>query len=108
MIWLTDGQTEPYDLAYGAYGVDGLDQRRWDPAGTEPLPQVIENRFSVACEQVKNRNITVWVIAFGTGLTDLMTECAGPGRSFEASNAEQLNDAFEAIARAMSELRING
>lgn len=108
MIWLTDGQTEPYDLAYGVYGVDGLDQRRWDPdSSSETLPQVIENRFGVACEQVKNRNVTVWVVAFGTGLTDLMTECAGPGRSFQASNAEQLNDAFEAIARAMSELRIS-
>ncbi len=108
MIWLTDGQTEPYDLAYGAYGIDGLDQRRWDPATQDinPLSAVVENRFAVACQQVKNRNITVWVVAFGTGLTDLMTECAGPGRSFQASNAEQLNDAFEAIARAMSELRI--
>nr|WP_305958713.1 TadE/TadG family type IV pilus assembly protein [Aurantiacibacter sp. 219JJ12-13]MDP5262076.1 pilus assembly protein [Aurantiacibacter sp. 219JJ12-13] len=107
MIWLTDGQTEPYDLAYGVYGVDGLDQRRWDPGSSgETLSQVVEKRFGVACEQVKNRNITVWVIAFGTGLTDLMTQCAGPGRSFEASNAEQLNDAFETIAKAMSELRI--
>ena len=107
MIWLTDGETEPYDLAYGAYGVDGLDQRRWSPASAYSLTQVIENRFSVACQQVKNRNVTVWVVAFGTGLTDLMTRCAGPGRSFEASNAEQLNEAFEAIARAMSELRID-
>lgn len=109
MIWLTDGQTEPYDLAYGAYGIDGLDQRRWDPAtrDTNPLSSLVENRFGVACEQVKNRNITVWVVAFGTGLTDLMTECAGPGRSFEASNADELNNAFEAIARAMSELRIS-
>jgi hypothetical protein len=106
MIWLTDGQTEPFDLAYGVYGVDGLDQRRWAPDSSFTLTEVVENRFSVACEQVKNRNITVWVVAFGTGLTDLMTECAGPGRAFQASNADQLNDAFEAIARAMSELRI--
>ena len=69
MIWLTDGQTEPYDLAYGVYGIDGLDQRRWDPTtrSTNPLNSLIENRFAVACEQVKNRNITVWVVAFGTG-----------------------------------------
>lgn len=109
MIWLTDGQTEPYDLSYGVYGVDGLDRRRWNPE-TSPftLTQVVENRFGVACEQVKNRNITVWVIAFGTGLNDLMTECAGPGRAFQASNADQLNEAFEAISRAMSELRITG
>ena len=28
LIFLTDGQTEPYDLAYGAYGIEGLDRRR--------------------------------------------------------------------------------
>ena len=109
LIWMTDGQTEPYDLAYGVYGVDALDQRRWDgDSSAEELSSVIENRFAVACDQVKNRNVTVWVVAFGTGLTDLMTECAGPGRFFEASNSEELNDAFEAIANAMSELRITG
>lgn len=107
LVWMTDGQTEPYDLSYGVYGVDGLDQRRWDPDGSnETLTQTVENRFSVACEQVKNRNVTVWVIAFGTSVNDLMTECAGPGRFFQASNAEELNDAFEAIARSMSELRM--
>ncbi len=107
LIWMTDGQTEPYDLAYGTYGIDGLDQRRWDPdTSSETLAQTIENRFSVACDQVKNRNVTVWVIAFGTSVTDLMTNCAGPGRYFQASNAEELNEAFEAIARAMSELRM--
>lgn len=108
MIWLTDGQTEPYDLAYGVYGVDGLDQRRWDPdRSTLTLPQTIEARFSVACEQVKNRNITVWVVAFGTNLNPIMTECAGPGHFFEARNSAELSAAFTAIARSMSELRIS-
>ncbi|QZH74705.1 MAG: VWA domain-containing protein [Erythrobacter sp.] len=107
MIWLTDGQTEPFDLAYGAYGIDGLDQRRWLPGGSETLRQTIENRFSVVCEQVKNRNITVWVVAFGTTLNPIMEECGGPGRTFEASSAEELNDAFQEIARSMSELRVS-
>ncbi|WP_271077779.1 TadE/TadG family type IV pilus assembly protein [Aurantiacibacter sp. MUD61] len=107
MIWLTDGQTEPYDLAYGAYGVDGLDQRRWNPSSSMTLAQTVENRFSVACEQVKNRNITVWVVAFGTTLNPIMEECGGPGRTFEAANAEELNEAFMDIARSMSELRVS-
>ena len=106
LIWLTDGQTETYDIAYGAYGVDGLDQRRWMPGGSETLTQTIEQRFGVACEQVKNRNITVWVVAFGTELTPLMQECGGPGRTFEAANADELNDAFTDIASSLSELRI--
>jgi len=107
MIWLTDGQTEPYDLAYGAYGVDGLDQRRWTPGGSETLTANVEQRFGVACEQVKNRNITVWVVAFGTTLNPIMEECGGPGRTFEAANAEELNNAFQEIASSMSELRIS-
>ncbi|MGB3165857.1 MAG: hypothetical protein WBA68_03680, partial [Alteraurantiacibacter sp.] len=107
MIWLTDGQTEPYDLAYGAYGVEGLDQRRWKPGGATTLTSTIEKRFGVACEQVKNRNITVWVIAFGTTLNPIMERCAGVGRSFQASNADELNEAFMEIAGAMSELRIS-
>jgi Putative Flp pilus-assembly TadE/G-like len=107
MIWLTDGQTEPFDLAYGAYGVDPLDQRRWAPGGSATLSDTIESRFTVACEQVKNRNITVWVVAFGTELNPIMEECGGPGRTFEASNAEELSDAFQEIARSMSELRVS-
>ena len=107
MIWLTDGQTEPFDLAYGVYGLEGLDRRRWSPSSSMKLPQVIENRFGVACEQVKNRNITVWVVAFGTKLNPIMEKCGGPGRTFEAKNAEQLNAAFQQIAAAMSELRIS-
>ncbi|WAT18420.1 pilus assembly protein TadG-related protein [Aurantiacibacter sp. MUD11] len=108
LIWMTDGQTEPYDLSYGTYGVDGLDQRRWDPDDSSiTLTETIENRFSVACDQVKNRNVTVWVVAFGTSLTDLMTQCAGEGHYFQASNAAELNAAFEAIARSISELRIS-
>ncbi|KLI63931.1 hypothetical protein AAV99_09580 [Aurantiacibacter marinus] len=107
MIWLTDGQTEPYDLAYGVYGIDGLDQRRWQPGGSTSLSQTVEQRFGVACEQVKNRNITVWVVAFGTVLNPIMEECGGPGRTFQASNADELGDVFQEIASSMSELRIS-
>ncbi|MBH5322684.1 TadE/TadG family type IV pilus assembly protein [Aurantiacibacter sediminis] len=108
MIWLTDGATESYDIAYGAYGVDGLDRRRWNPeTSVLSLDETVEARFSTACQQVKNRNIIVWVVAFGTELNPIMEQCGGPGRVFQASNAEELNDAFEAIARSMSELRVS-
>ena len=107
LIWLTDGQTEPYDLSYSSYGIEGLDQRRWDPDGSETITSVVENRFLIACEQVKNRNITVWIVAFGTTLNPIMQQCGGPGRTFQASNAEELNDAFQEIASSMSELRIS-
>ncbi|KLE35483.1 pilus assembly protein [Aurantiacibacter luteus] len=107
MIWMTDGQTEPYDLAYGAYGTEPLDRRRWSPGSSMTLAQTVEARFGVACEEVKKRNITVWVIAFGTQLNPIMEECAGPNRSFEAANAVELNEAFTSIASSMGDLRVS-
>ncbi|MFN4114517.1 MAG: hypothetical protein ACK4GD_11300 [Sphingomonadaceae bacterium] len=107
LIFLTDGQTEPYDLAYGAYGVDALDQRRWSQSSPMTLAETVEQRFLAACKEVKKRNITVWVIAFGTELNPVMTECAGAGRYFEADNSAQLSAAFEAIARSLGDLRVS-
>ncbi len=107
LIFLTDGLTEPNINAYGAYGIEPLDRRRWSQTSTLTLPQVVEKRFGVACNEVKKRNITVWVIGFGTTMTQLMKDCAGNGRWFQADNATQLNSAFAKIAASMGDLRIS-
>ena len=107
LIFLTDGQTEPYDLAYGAYGVDSVDQRRCNRDSALSLTETVEQRFLAACKQVKKKNITVWVIAFGTELNPTMTECAGQGRYFEASDASELSNAFKTIATSLGDLRIS-
>ena len=110
MIFLTDGLTEPFDLSYSSYGLEPLDRRRWDPNNPQrglTLTNVIENRFSVACSEVKKRNITVWVIGFGTSLNPIMTQCAGTGHFFEAKNAAELSDVFNKIAAQLGDLRIS-
>lgn len=110
MIFLTDGETAPYDLSYGTYGIEPLDTRRWDPKKPAlglSLTDVVERRFAVACKEVKKRNITVWVIGFGVSLDDFMTECAGPGHYFEARDAAELQDVFSKIAAQMGDLRIS-
>jgi hypothetical protein len=107
LIFLTDGETQPRDIAYGAYGVEPLDQRRWTPTSSLTLTKVVENRFTVACDEVKKRNITVWVIGFGTTMTDMLKNCAGNGRWFQADDATQLNSAFAKIAASMGDLRIS-
>lgn len=107
IIFLTDGQTEAYDIAYGAYGVEPLDQRRWSPSSPISLNETVEKRFSVACAEAKRRNITVWVIGFGTTLTEAMTTCAGPGHFFEAADSGTLQDVFSKIAAQMGDLRIS-
>ncbi|WP_284125550.1 Tad domain-containing protein [Parerythrobacter aestuarii] len=107
LIFLTDGQTEPYDLAYTTYGLEPLDERRWDSSMSLTLPETIEARFKFACEEVKKNSITVWIIAFGTYANQAMKDCAGEGYYFEASDSVQLNEAFVSIAKSMGDLRIS-
>ncbi|WP_159872945.1 pilus assembly protein [Novosphingobium sp. 9U] len=106
LIFLTDGETAPLEYSYTSYGVEPLSQRRWNPSSKYTLTQTVEKRFSYACNQVKNKNVTVWVIGFGTNVTDLMKDCAGSGHWFQAANATQLADAFAAISAAIGDLRI--
>ena len=107
LIFLTDGLTDTLDLSYSAYGVEPIDKRRWSQSSTLTLNQVVENRFTVACNEVKKRNITVWVIGFGTTLNPVLTGCAGAGHAFSAQNATQLTAAFSAIAAQLGGLRIS-
>ncbi len=107
LIFLTDGQTEAADIAYGAYGVEPLDRRRWAPGSAISHNQTIENRFAIACNEVKKRNITVWVVGFSTTMTDTMKTCAGEGHWFQADDAEELADTFSTIAKYMAELRVS-
>jgi hypothetical protein len=106
LIFLTDGETAPLDISYSSYGVEPLDQRRWKPGSPLSLTQTVEARFRVACMEVRKRNVTVWVVGFGTELNDVMKQCAGEGHYFEAADAAELNAAFAKIAKDMSELRI--
>jgi len=106
LIFLTDGETAPYDLSYSSYGFEPIDGRRWDKSSPYTLTQTVEKRFSVACSEVKKRNVTVWVIGFGTSLSDFLKGCAGEGHYFEAASAAELNATFAAIAKNLSQLRI--
>ena len=106
LIFLTDGETAPNEYSYGTYGVEPLSERRWSTKSSFTLTQTVENRFTFACNEVKKKNVTVWVIGFGTQMTDMLKSCAGSGHWFQANNATELNDAFSSIAKAMGDLRI--
>lgn len=107
LIFLTDGLTSPLDISYSAYGIEALDQRRWSSSSSLTLAQVVENRFTVACDEVKKRNVTVWVIGFGQSLNPVLTQCAGEGHSFFAADADDLNEVFSKIARDIGDLRLS-
>lgn len=107
LIFLTDGETQALDVSYSSYGVEPLDQRRWSPSSPITLTETVERRFGVACNEVKKRNVTVWVVGFGVGLNPIMEQCAGAGHHFTAADAAELNDVFSKIAQAMGDLRVS-
>jgi len=65
------------------------------------------NRFVQLCRAARQRGITVWVVSFGVGTNTNLNSCASSGQAFEADNAEQLNEQFQAIARQISKLRLS-
>lgn len=109
LIFMTDGQTETNVGDYDAYGLSALDRRR-TPISRLPTASeqnaIVERRLSSLCEVARAKGITVWVIAFGTSLTSLLSDCANPGHAFEAKNADQLQEAFSNIAGRISQLRL--
>ena len=110
LIFMTDGDTETNVSDYDAYGLSALDRRR-SAFGLMPTnsaqDSMVESRLSQLCSLAKDqKNITVWVIAFGTQLTPLLSNCASDGRAFQANNAQELNDAFAQIAARISQLRV--
>ena len=110
MIFMVDGDIDTRPFTYSAWGIAGTARRR-TPTGSFPSraaeDSVSEQRLSELCTVAKNnKNITLWVIAFGTELNQLLVNCASPGRAFEARNAQELTDAFSDIAAQISELRL--
>src|SRR5690606_16402963 len=106
LIFLTDGETATAPFNYATYGLESVEERRWKTKSPLSLNQTVENRFAFACEEVKKKNITVWVISFGTAANPVMQDCAGSNRYFVADDAQQLEEAFATIAKRMGELRV--
>ena len=107
LIFMTDGQTAPLDISYASYGVEPLDKKRWSAGSARTLTQTVEARFTFACKEVRKKNITIWLIAFGTELNPMLADCAGPGHAFEAADTAKLNQAFDDIAKSIGDLRIS-
>lgn len=107
IVFMTDGEldTEPEDI-YNAYGIEWWD-RRVTSNGTESQADARHAaRFQAACRQAREENISVWVVAFGTALTQNLVNCATPGRAYHAASSEQLNSAFQEIAQKIAALRL--
>ena len=118
MSCMTDGDAVSAPCDYTAYGVGFFDKRTTTDVGSasscanerQSFDDQVNARFTALCTAVKNKNITLWVISFGSG-SNATTEgrlqtCASDGRYFTARNSAALQQTFKTIADQISQLRL--
>ena len=106
IVFMTDGDMSANMGNLGFQGYEWIDKRVGGTSDAD-LTTRHNNRFAQLCEKAKAKNITVWVVSFGVSLNSSLTNCATPGKAYQANNAAQLNDNFQAIARQISKLRLS-
>jgi Flp pilus assembly protein TadG len=117
LIFMTDGDTCTSAGNYTAYGVAWFDRRQTDVGSvptdgctdTGTLTTQVNARYTALCSAVRNKNITLWVVAFGNLATTTegrLEACASSGRYFKATNSEDLQKTFKKIADQISQLRL--
>ena len=113
MVFMTDGDTVTSNQGYTAHGIAWWDRRQTrSNAGPSAnlLNAVVNERTKALCAAIKSKNITLWVVSFGTGVSSaaqaLLQSCASPNRFYTASNSAELISNFQQIADEISQLRL--
>lgn len=107
IIFMTDGMLNTNSRVYGAYGVEGMEQRVAGPGGGSTLTDRHRQRFRMICNAAKANGASIWVVAFATTLDASLIECASnPNQAFLAANRDQLIQQFRLIASNIGALRL--
>lgn len=107
IIFMTDGDMAPNGGIYGFQGQEFVQNRVGSATNSTEYLARHNARFLAACNAAKARNITVWMVGFGTALTTQMQQCASGDKAFQASNNAALHTQFQAIAQQITRLRIS-
>jgi len=108
IIFMTDGEMAPTDSTYSAYGINRM-AGRIGGAGEDAEELTVRHnaRFLLACTAAKSMGVSVWVIAFGVGLTDELTGCASnENQASAATDQETLIARFRQIGNQIGALRL--
>jgi hypothetical protein len=109
IIFMTDGDMAPNMGNLSFQGYEYLMRRVGGSIDTSDsqLTDRHNNRFLQLCAAAKARNITIWVIGFGTALNTQLTTCSTPGKAYQTASAAQLKTIFASIAGQISRLRLS-
>ncbi len=111
LIFMTDGDTNTSGTDYSAYGIGYYNRLQSSVNLSDGQMDNLNNaRTAALCSAIKNMNVTLWVISYGSGVgnaTETRLEaCASPGRYYKASDGAALISRFRQIASEISELRL--
>ncbi|WP_294392503.1 pilus assembly protein [uncultured Sphingomonas sp.] len=106
IIFMTDGQLDTGSTIYSAYGIEAYDQRvTGGSLSTQDARH--QQRFNLMCSTVKNRGVSVWVVAFASSLDTSLKNCAtNPGQASTSGNSAALIAKFTEIGRNIGALRL--
>ncbi len=107
IIFMTDGSLQPNRYVAGSYGIE-IFANRIAPQNTSDTGLIPYHsaRFRAACDAAKNEDVVVWMVAFGTAITDDMRYCATGDRVYFAADSVQLRTQFKSIASQIASLRL--
>jgi hypothetical protein len=106
IVFMTDGAQVNNVENYSIHGIEWWDRRITGDGNSTREFNRRASRLQAICNAAEQENVTVWVVAFGTTLTQNLVDCASPGRAFQANNAASLEDAFQEIAQKIAALRL--
>ena len=121
MVFMTDGDTGTCSSSYTPYGISWWDRRQTNKANPNDdgvsscsnsfTNAITDARTEALCRDIKNNNITIWVVSFGLGEnaateTRLKRCASSPTHFYDANSTAALKTAFEEIALQISRLRL--
>ena len=119
LIFMTDGVAHSVQLNYTAYGLNFFNRYQFQtepscsgsPAVCANTDALINARLVALCNEVRNMNITLWVVSYGNSIDttthDRLQSCAtDPQHFFSATDTPTLIANFQTIANKISALRL--
>jgi len=106
VIFMTDGLLDTGPTLYSAYGVEKFDQR---VTGGDLTTQDArhQRRFNLMCSAVKNRGVSIWVVAFASSLDTNLANCASnAGQASTSANSADLTTKFIEIGKSIGAMRL--
>ena len=108
IVLMTDGQNVMSSSVYSAYGY--LSDGNLGTTSSSSAVNELNDRTTLVCDRIKNKGILLYTITFqvsSSSTRDLMEDCATDSSNyFDSPSDSELEAAFRAIGKELSNLRI--